>query len=76
MRDRPEKEELQRRIELQLSHRAGSESVKLLWKGYIAALLEWGMLKVKDHDELSELLGVVGDDELKEIFLGIPGQYE
>lgn len=72
----PTKAELVDRITTHLSRRENSEVVNLLWKGYLAALLEWGLLEVGDYDDLKELVSDVGQEELREIFLGFPEEHE
>ncbi len=69
---KPTREELFSRITEHLKYRQGSLSCKLLWKGYLAALIEWGLLNPDDHFELNQMIGGEGADELREIFLGHP----
>ncbi|MFA5951345.1 MAG: hypothetical protein WC807_13780 [Hyphomicrobium sp.] len=75
MRNLPKKDEFIFRIKEHLQHR-DSDVVRLLWKGYLAALLEWGLLEVNDYDELKVLFSDVGKEELREIFLGFPDEDE
>lgn len=42
----------------------------LVWDGYIAALLEWGLISPADHGELSDLLPKVRDNPVLGVFLG------
>ena len=59
--------ELKRRIQAETSHFHGElpERNAIAWDGYIAALLEWGIITPAMHSELSELLPVVdGSDDL------------
>ena len=72
----PTKEELKERIAAHVEHHSDSDTVRLLWKGYLAALAEWGLLEPDDYHELNELLKEVGEEERREIFIGYPGQYE
>jgi len=71
----PTKEELQQRITAHLVHRA-SDEVHLLWKGYLVALMEWGMLLPDDYHDLNALLKEVGEQERREIFLGVESEQE
>lgn len=66
----PTKEELHERITTHLRRRHDSEVVHLLWKGYTAALTQWGLLHPDDNEELSGLLKEVGDDELYDLVRG------
>jgi hypothetical protein len=68
----PTEDELRKRITQHLQWRSGSDSVALIWGGYIAALLEWGLISPDVHGRLLELLPVVGAKELDELFLGEP----
>jgi len=47
-----------------------------LWRGYLAALMEWGFFEPHEYAELSDQLGDNGDEELREIFLGFPDEDE
>jgi len=67
----PTEEELRDRIARHLSWR-GTDTVALLWRGYLASLLEWGLIEVHVHDKLLTLLPKVGIKELDEIFSGEP----
>lgn len=75
MRQRPSKQELLRRITEHLAHRNNSDSCNLLWSGYLAALMEWGLLSPDDYHGLRKQLKIDGGEELREIFLGF-GNYE
>ena len=72
---KPTKEELVDRISRHVEHRRNSDACNLLWAGYLAACLEWKLISIADYDELRPLLKEVGEDELREIFLGV-GQHE
>ena len=47
-----------------------SRDAGLVWDGYIAALLEWGLISPADHSELSALLPQVADNPVLGVFLG------
>ncbi len=72
----PTKEEMLNRISEHLSRRRDSEVVTLLWKGYLAALMEWGFFTPDEYHDLNDQLGELGSEELREIFLGFPDEYE
>jgi hypothetical protein len=72
----PTKKELRERITAHAEHHRDSDTVHLLWKGYLAALAEWGLLEPDDYHELNELLKGIGEEERREILMGYPGQYE
>jgi hypothetical protein len=69
-------EELRNRIIMHTAHRGNSNEVRLLWKGYLAGLMEWSLLSDKDYHELNGLLGDIAETERIEIFVGYPGQYQ
>jgi hypothetical protein len=56
----PEEEELRRRILNQLSWHASSDVVGVLWLGYLAGLLEWGVIDIDVYGRLKNLLPLVG----------------
>lgn len=68
--EKPITEELSRRIGVVLSSDARTDLDVACWAGYIAALLEWGVISVSDHDRLSDLLPKLDPDPTQRIFLG------
>jgi hypothetical protein len=68
----PTEEELRNRITRQLSWRDPTDTVALLWRGYLTSLLEWGLIEVHVYDDLRALLPKVGIKELNEICLDEP----
>ncbi len=72
----PTKEEMLSRISIHLKRRRDSDTVTLLWKGYLAALMDWGFFTPDEYHDLNDQLGAVGAEELREIFLGFPDEYE
>lgn len=67
----PTEEELANRIQRQLSWR-NTEAVALIWRGYLAGLLEWGLIEVSTYDRLRKLLPKVGSKALVELFADEP----
>ncbi|WP_244391476.1 hypothetical protein [Burkholderia pseudomallei] len=65
--DRPTVEELRNRILRQLEWRGPTTEVASVWRGYLAALIEWGLLDVADHEALISLLPVKGAKEAVEL---------
>lgn len=68
----PSEDELRTRISNQISWRGPTDTVALLWHGYLSALLEWGLIEVQMYDRVSAELPKVGSKELHEIFLDEP----
>ncbi len=62
----PTEEELRNRIVNQLNWRGATDTVALIWHGYLTALLEWGLIDVDASDRLTMLLPRVGSLELYE----------
>jgi hypothetical protein len=77
MNEKPQLEELQGRIQEEISYYKGAlpERVALVWHGYIAALLEWGLISVSDHERLCNLLPSIKDNPVVPIMLGEPGKF-
>ena len=59
-----------------IAHRKNTDVVNLLWAGYLAALMVEGHLSANDYHDLNALLKDVGREELRELFIGYPGQFE
>ncbi|MGA3063011.1 MAG: hypothetical protein ABSD90_07255 [Methylocystis sp.] len=68
----PTEEELSNRLLKHLKWRPGSTEVALLWKGYLAALLEWSLIEVQAYDRLIAHLPKIALKESHELFLGEP----
>jgi hypothetical protein len=66
----PTEDELRDRILRQLQWRAASETVACVWGGYLAALLEWGLISAAVHERLTAMLPRGGEKELDELFSG------
>lgn len=67
----PTEEELRNRITRQLNWR-DTNTVALIWHGYLSGLLEWGLIELAVHDRLAKLLPKVGNKELCEQALDEP----
>lgn len=61
----PTEDELRNRISRHLGWRE-TETVALIWHGYLNALLEWGLIEIGVFDRLLKLLPKVGSKELYE----------
>jgi hypothetical protein len=72
--EKPTYGELRRRIQADSDHFGGTlpERTALAWDGYLAALLEWGLLSVADHERLTRLLPPIADNPVVDILLGRP----
>ena len=72
----PTEEDLKNRITSHLKLRNSSDNVSLIWHGYIASLLEWGLIEPETYGRLLALLPEVGKAELLELFAGTATQEE
>lgn len=69
----PSVEELTNRINRDIDHFDGClpERFAIAWRGYLAALLEWQLISVSNHDQLSDLLPQLEEpDPVVAIMLG------
>jgi hypothetical protein len=68
----PTLEELQARVRDTVASYGGHipNDAALVWSGYFAALLEWGLLSVGDHKALVDMLPRVADGPVMGVFLG------
>jgi hypothetical protein len=64
----PKIEDLQRRIVAQLERHGAGDEVIHLWCGYLAALLEWGVIGDDSYNAVSGLLPRVGGRVLLDLF--------
>jgi hypothetical protein len=69
---KPSPAEIKNRIQQEIDHFNGNlpERVAICWDGYIAALLEWNLISIQEHKELSDMLPEVPDNPVTAIFLG------
>ncbi len=64
--------ELMERLRSDLDYFNGNlpRDYAIAWRAYFAALLEWGILSVQDHNILGSLLPQITDDPVEMILLG------
>lgn len=64
--------ELSHRIEAEANHFGGSmpERTAVCWRGYLAAMLEWGLLQPEHHQRLLMLVPAVEQDPAIAILRG------
>jgi hypothetical protein len=72
MAEVPTLAELQSRIRQSVAYYGGSlpKDAALVWDGYFAALLEWGLISISDHETLVSLLPEVPDNPVIRVLLG------
>ena len=66
----PDETELRSRIVEHLRARPQNPMVAASWHGYIAGLLEWGVIDANIHSRLADLLPTSGSIETCEILAG------
>jgi len=64
--------ELYRRIGRDVDHYGGvlPERVAIAWRGYLAAMIEWGLIDVGAHDRALTLLPAIEPDPVVDILRG------
>lgn len=71
MSNKPTYDELAKRITEHLATAQGNEElIAACWDGYLAALLEWGLITPEDHARLGQLLPTLTPNPVMQIFLG------
>jgi len=72
MAERPTVAETRERLADCARHYGGtiSRDAGLVWDGYFAALIEWGLISPSEHAELCELLPRTPDNPVLGVFLG------
>ena len=72
MTEKPTFAEMEKRIRRAVSEHGGSlpREHAIVWSGYLAALIEWGLISVDEHSRLTGLLPEVADDPVMKILLG------
>ena len=70
--NKPTVDELRTRIQNEFIYFGGAlpERVALVWSGYLAALLEWGLITPSEHKEVTDMLPEIPDNPVMAIFLG------
>ena len=80
MRLIPTAEEMKFRIQRDINYFDGNlpERDAIAWRGYLAALGEWGLLSHPDLDAIKALLPPIDadDDPTSAILVGRPGYYD
>ena len=64
--------ETEKRIRDHLAKYGNSIPIEVVtcWDGYIAALLEWNLITVSEHEKLSKILPTVENNPVVNIMLG------
>jgi hypothetical protein len=64
--------ELEDRVRESMAYYSGAlpQEAALVWDGYFAALLEWGLISVGDHAQLIDMLPEVPNNPVVPLFLG------
>jgi hypothetical protein len=72
MAERPTVAEIRERLAQCTRHYGGAipRDAALVWDGYFAALIEWGLISPAEHAELLALLPRVPDSPVMGVFLG------
>jgi hypothetical protein len=72
MTERPTVAEMRERLAECSRHYGGAipQDAALVWDGYFAALIEWGLISVAEHAELHDLLPQMTDSPVMGVFLG------
>ena len=65
----PNFDELWNRLERSKGKEVYDDRHACCWQGYLAALIEWGLIKPDEHKQLSELVPTSEPDPSLEIFL-------
>src|SRR5579872_4420204 len=75
MQDKPSFEEISNRIRQVAEFHGGKLPLEhaLVWEGYIAALAEWQLISIAEHERLLRLLGKTPAEPGLTIFLGPEG---
>ncbi len=73
MSDRPSYDELEKRILADQRREGFDDRAAACWAGYLAALMEWGLISAEHHRRLSERLPATEDNPAVHILLGQSG---
>lgn len=76
MESKPSLDELRSRIQEDIDHFGGQlpERYALVWNGYLAALIEWSMISVHEHELLTGMLPKVENNPVITILIGRPNE--
>lgn len=68
----PTLDEIRDRLRRDIAHHGGvlPERNAIAWSGYLAALIEWGLISVSAHSELRNMIPKIPDDPSVAILLG------
>lgn len=77
MHGKPTFDGLRDRIQEDIDHFKGAlpERYALVWDGYLAALLEWGLISVQEHSRLVNMLPKIENNPVITILIGRPNDY-
>ena len=72
MSSRPTTQEIKARIQSEKDCFGGilPERVALVWDGYLAGLLEWGLITPSEHKQFSDMLPEILNNPVMRVFLG------
>ena len=72
MSSRPTTQEIKWRIQSEIDCFGGilPERVALVWDGYLAGLLEWGLINPSKHKQLSDMLPEIPNNPVMCVLLG------
>ena len=59
----PQESDLERRIRSHFDWRGATETVSLLWQGYLSGLLEYGLLDINAYNRLMDILPNCGSKD-------------
>lgn len=76
MKEQRDIDGIRRSIAEHIAHRQNSDIVNAMWAGYLAALLVEGLLSPNEYHDLNSTLKNVGREELRELLIGYPGQFD
>lgn len=68
----PDIHELVNRIHNHLYRSGSTTEVTHLWSGYLAALIEWGLIGQEEYEWVASLIGGVREAELYQVFADGP----
>lgn len=68
--------EIKSRIQSDIMHYKDElpERFALVWYGYLAALIEWGLISISEHEQLVKMLPHIEDNPSVTILIGRPDE--